>query len=183
MKHWCKLPIVIVVLAGSLLGYYSKGNSQNRLKKYGEVKITGRVVKIVDGDTYHLLTGNNEQVKVRMAGIDAPEKGQAYYQKSKDFLGRLCFSKIIKIKITDKDRNGRIIAETYLVDGTSLSHEMVKNGYAWHFKKYSSDETLARLEQQAQIKKMGLWANKYPVAPWEYRADRKNKRRTVDSVR
>lgn len=173
MKYWCKLPMVIALLAGSLFACYSRSNAQNRLKKYEEVEIIGRVIKIVDGDTYHLLTGNYEQVKVRMAGIDAPEKSQPYFRKAKDFLGRLCFNKIVKIKIIDKDRNGRIIAESYLEDGTSLSHEMVKNGYAWHFKKYSSDKTLARLEQQAQINKVGLWADAHPVAPWEHRAQRK----------
>lgn len=173
MKSRCKLPIVIVLLACSLFASYSRNNSQSRLEKFTEVEIIGRVIKIVDGDTYHIVTGNYEQVKVRMAGIDAPEKGQSYFQKAKDFLGRLCFNKIVKIKIIDKDRNGRIIAESYLEDGTSLSHEMVKNGFAWHFKKYSSDEILARLEQQAQINKMGLWADKHPAAPWEFRAYRK----------
>ena len=177
MKSWLTICSTVTLIAFPLFSCYSRSDSQSNLAPTIESVTKGKVIKIVDGDTYSLLTGNNIPVKVRMAGIDAPEKKQPYYQKAKDFLGQLCFNKVVTIKIIDKDRHGRIVAETQLDDGRSLSHEMVKNGYAWHFKKYSSDETLSRLEQQAKINKAGLWADDQPIAPWEYRALRKNKGR------
>jgi endonuclease YncB( thermonuclease family) len=98
----------------------------------------GLVVKIVDGDTYDILV-NRKTYRIRMNGIDAPERGQPYYQKSKDYLGSLCFQRKIKVVKLDVDRHCRTIAESFLDDSINLSYEMVKAGYAWHYKKYSKD--------------------------------------------
>ena len=103
-----------------------------------------------------------------MNGIDAPEKGQAFGQNSKDELGRWCFSKTILVKVYSKDRNGRLIADGY-VNGKSLSLIMIEKGAAWHFKKYSSDTTLSNAENIARARKLGLWSDIHPVAPWDYR--------------
>jgi micrococcal nuclease len=135
--------------------------------------IDGRVVKIVDGDTYDLLTADKKVLRIRMNGIDAPEKGQAYGQKSKEYLGQLCFKQNIRVRWYSKDRNGRYIADGYLPDGRSLSLEMIKAGYAWHFKKYSSDAILSNAELKARQQKAGLWADANPEAPWVKRARRK----------
>lgn len=135
---------------------------------------TGKVIKIVDGDTYDLLTQDRTTIRIRMNGIDAPEKGQPFYQKAKDFLGQLCFQKNIRIVKKDIDMHGRIVAESYLDDGTSLSYEMVRNGFAWHFKKYSTDSKLAQLEIDAKNKKLGLWVDENPIAPWDIRAHRRS---------
>ncbi len=136
-------------------------------------RIDGRVVKIVDGDTYDLLTADNKVLRIRMNGIDAPEKGQAYSQKSKEYLGQLCYKQTIRVLWYSKDRNGRYIADGYLPDGRSLSLEMVRAGYAWHFKKYSSDMVLSDAEKKARQQKAGLWADANPEAPWVKRARRK----------
>lgn len=135
---------------------------------------TGKVIKIVDGDTYDLLIEDKTTIRIRMNGIDAPEKGQPFYQKAKDFLGQLCFQKNIRIVKTDIDMHGRVVAESYLEDGTSLSYEMVRNGFAWHFKKYSTDAKLAQLEIDAKNQKLGLWVDANPVAPWDIRAHRRS---------
>ena len=137
----------------------------------------GVVIKIIDGDTYDLLIKDKSTIRIRMNEIDAPERGQPFYQKSKDFLGQLCFQKNIRIVRTGKDRYGRVIAGSYLEDGTSLSYEMVKNGFAWQFKKYSADTVLSRLETNAKQQKLGLWSDKDPVAPWLTRAQKKRIKR------
>ena len=133
----------------------------------------GVVVKIVDGDTYDILTANKSVFRIRMNGIDAPEKGQAYSQKAKDYLGKLCMDQTIRIKWYSRDRNGRYIADGYLKDGHSLSLEMIKAGYAWHFKKYSRDTILSDAEIKAKQTQSGLWADPHPIAPWDKRAQRK----------
>lgn len=128
----------------------------------------GKVVRIVDGDTFEVLDSVNRVSKIRMNGIDAPEKKQAYGSKSRETLASLCFGKRIRVRVYSKDRNGRLIADTYL-DNRSLSLVMVSEGMAWHFKKYSSDKELAQAEIRARSARRGLWQDPSPQAPWDYR--------------
>jgi micrococcal nuclease len=130
---------------------------------------SGKVISIIDGDTYDLLTNDKKTIRVRMEGIDAPEKGMPFYRVSKNFLGKLCFKKNVRIEITGKDATGRYLAFTYLDDGVELSHEMIKSGLAWHFKKYNSDPILSNLEVEARKLNLGIWTNEDPMPPWENR--------------
>jgi endonuclease YncB( thermonuclease family) len=134
-----------------------------------ETKLDGKVIKIIDGDTYDILLVKNKILRIRMEGIDAPERGMPFYRVSKDYLGKLCFGKKVRLKITGKDRHGRTIAFTYLDDGTELSHEMIKAGLAWHFKKYSSDSVLSNLEMKARYNRLAIWSDSLPTAPWDSR--------------
>lgn len=127
--------------------------------------LSGRVVAIIDGDTFDLLTKRKKTIRIRMEGIDAPEKGMPFYRASKNHLGKLCYKKDIKLLITGKDSRDRLLGYTYLKDGTELSQEMIKAGYAWHFKKYNSDPLLSRLEVEARKAKLGLWINENPMEP------------------
>jgi micrococcal nuclease len=129
---------------------------------------TGLVTHIVDGDTYDIML-DGQKTRIRMDGIDAPERGMDYYKQAKNYLGELCDNNEIRVEITDTDRYGRSIAKSYLPDGRELGHEMVKVGMAWHYKKYSDDATLAQLEQEAQNAHVGLWSLSNPKAPWEHR--------------
>lgn len=138
----------------------------------GLAPFKGKVIKIVDGDTYDVLTSDYKTIRIRMNGIDAPEKKQPFGQKSKDYLGGLCFGKTVLVKPQSYDRNKRLIADTYTPDNKDLSREMVRAGYAWHFKKYSKDKNLADDENHARSNKAGLWADNEPVAPWEFRSKR-----------
>jgi micrococcal nuclease len=104
-----------------------------------------------------------------MEGIDAPEKGMPFYRVAKNFLGKLCFGKYVRLEVTGKDNHGRTLAFSYLDDGSELSHEMIKAGLAWHFKKYSTDSVLSNLEIEARNSKLGLWAENNPMPPWEDR--------------
>jgi len=129
---------------------------------------TGRVIKIVDGDTYDILI-NGKQLRIRMDGIDAPERGQPYSKISKEYLGRLCDGETIRLEIKSKDRFGRTVAKSWVSGNRELGAEMIRAGMAWHFKKYSDDIRLGRLEQQARQERVGLWADPKPIAPWDYR--------------
>lgn len=129
---------------------------------------SGRVVKIVDGDTYDILI-NGEQLRIRMDGIDAPERGQPYSKISKEYLGRLCDGETIRLEIKSKDRFGRTVAKSWVSGNRELGAEMIRAGMAWHFKKYSDDIRLGVLEQQARREHVGLWSDPNPIAPWDYR--------------
>ncbi len=129
----------------------------------------GKVISILDGDTYDILVEGNKTIRVRMEGIDAPEKGMPFYRVSKSYLGEMCFNKNVRLEVTGKDLHGRTLAFSYLDDGRELSHEMIKAGLAWHFKKYSTDKVLSNLEIEARNSKRGLWVNKNPMPPWENR--------------
>lgn len=152
-----------------------KANSQN------EKAETGKIVGILDGDTYDILMHGNETVRVRMEGIDAPEKGMPFYKAAKNYLSTLCFGKQVRLKISGKDNHDRTLAFSYLEDGTELSHEMLKAGLAWHFKKYNSDADLAQLEKEAQGAKIGIWSTDNPMPPWDNRALHRNGVSTKDS--
>jgi micrococcal nuclease len=129
---------------------------------------SGLVTHIVDGDTYDIILAG-QKTRIRMDGIDAPERGMDFYKQAKNYLGELCENNEIRVEITDTDRYGRSIAKSYLPDGRELGHEMVKAGMAWHYKKYSNDEVLAQLEHDAQKAGVGLWSLNNPEAPWEHR--------------
>jgi len=126
------------------------------------------VIKIVDGDTYDILI-NGKQLRIRMDGIDAPERGQPYSKISKEYLGRLCDGETIRLEIKSKDRFGRTVAKSWVSGNRELGAEMIRAGMAWHFKKYSDDLRLGKLEQQARRERVGLWADPKPIAPWDYR--------------
>jgi endonuclease YncB( thermonuclease family) len=129
---------------------------------------TGNVVKVVDGDTFDLKSGNNK-MRIRIFGIDSPERGQAFNIKAKEFTAGLIAGKDVRVVIHNKDRYGRFVGEVYLSDGTYVNAEIVKAGYAWHFKRYSDDEELAQGEHEARAGKRGLWLDENPIPPWEFR--------------
>jgi len=128
-----------------------------------------KVIHVTDGDTITVLNAANEHVKIRLNGIDCPEKSQAFGNKAKQFTKNLVGGQTVTIQAYDQDRYGRTIGDVVLEDGRNLSQELVKAGYAWWFFKYSDDEQLGILEVKAKIGKVGLWADKNPVPPWIFR--------------
>ena len=132
-------------------------------------EFSGQVVGVIDGDTIDVLH-NGQAERIRLNGIDCPERGQAYGKKAKQFTSGLVFGKQVRVNALKKDRHGRTVADVLLLDGTSVSHELVKAGLAWWYKQYAKhDETLAQLEGEAREQKRGLWADPNPVPPWEAR--------------
>ena len=130
----------------------------------------GKVVKIKDGDTIVVLDSLDQNRTLRLAEIDSPENNQPYGEKAKQFTLSQVYHKIITYKITDIDRYGRAIAMVYYgAEKKYLSAELIKNGMAWHYKKYSKSEELASLEIQARKNKIGLWSGTNPISPSEWR--------------
>ena len=128
-----------------------------------------KVVGIKDGDTFVLLKDGQELV-IRFEHIDCPEKKQPFGKVAKKFVSDKCFGKFVSLKGSLKpDRYNRIIAEVILEDGVNLNQELIKNGIAWHFKKYSSSTKYAQLEENARKLKIGIWSNPNPIEPWNWR--------------
>jgi micrococcal nuclease len=135
---------------------------------YCQQIITGKVIKIIDGDTFDLLLKANTTIRVRMNGIDCPEKKQPYFKNAKQALAINIFGKTISIVSKSKDKYKRTLADVYF-NKEHINLKMVANGFAWHYKKYSSNIILAKAELNARTKKIGLWSFPNPIAPWDFR--------------
>lgn len=139
-------------------------------------KITGEVVKVADGDTFTLKTYKNEQIKIRLYGIDAPEKGQDFGSKSRQFLKDLCHTKEVTVHDMGTDQYGRTLGIAFIGD-LNINEEMVRNGLAWHYDYFADDPRLAALEKEARKKKLNIWSMKNPVSPYEYRKSKRNNKK------
>lgn len=132
-------------------------------------EFSGRVVSILDGDTIEVLH-NNRAERIRLNGIDCPEKGQAYGTKAKRAASDLVFGKEVTLKTYGLDKYGLTIADVSLPDGVIVNVELVRNGWCWWYQKYAPDNVvLAELQRRARRAGLGLWADPHPVPPWCYR--------------
>lgn len=130
--------------------------------------VLGKVIAITDGDTIKILTVTNQQVKVRLAEIDTPERKQPYGKRAKQVLSDKIFGKQVKVEKVTIDRYKRMVGKVYLSD-RYINAEMVADGAAWVYRKYSDDDQLLRLEEQARVNYLGLWNGLDPTPPWEWR--------------
>ncbi len=130
--------------------------------------IQGKIIDIDDGDTFTILTADHTQYKIRLNGIDCPEKGQDFSKKAKEFTYQFCAGQTVVAELLSKDKYSRNIANV-TVNGLSLNSSLVAQGLAWHYTKYSSDTYLAKLEQEARAKRLNIWSLNNPMAPWIYR--------------
>jgi endonuclease YncB( thermonuclease family) len=136
--------------------------------------LQGKVVGVADGDTITVLDATNTQHKIRLRGIDAPERAQAFGQKSKQSLHRLVLSKQVTIDFQKKDKYGRTVGKVVL-NGLDVCLEQIKLGMAWHYKQHESEqskedrEAYAQAELATQSQSLGLWKDKNPTPPWEFR--------------
>jgi endonuclease YncB( thermonuclease family) len=128
----------------------------------------GIVVGITDGDTLTVMK-ESTPLKVHLNGIDAPESSQAFGQRAKQFLSEICYNQTVHILVRDIDRYGRSVADISLPSGSIVNQMLVQAGFAWHYKAYSKDTVLEALEMAARTAKAGLWADKDPIPPWNYR--------------
>ncbi|MBX3745957.1 MAG: thermonuclease family protein [Verrucomicrobiae bacterium] len=129
--------------------------------------LRGRVVSVSDGDTLKVVSGRKETT-IRLAGIDAPERRQPYSEQAKRALSEMVFGKDVRVVIQDTDRYGRTVGVVY-VGRKQVNLELVRMGLAWHYRQYSDDKDLARAEVEARKARRGLWADRKPVAPWDWR--------------
>lgn len=137
--------------------------------------LTGKVVGIMDGDTFKLLTQDSTVIKVRLANIDCPEKKQPFSNRAKEFTSQAIFGKIVYIDVLKKDRYRRSIANVFYNDSLNLNYQLVQNGLAWHYLKYSKDSELQKMEDKARKNKTGLWQDPQAISPWEWRDNKKKK--------
>ena len=128
---------------------------------------TGKVVSVYDGDTVTVRTAS-ETIKVRLVHLDAPERGQAFGTRSRQHLSELVFGKQVELIGTERDRYGRLLA-VVKVEGLEVNLEMVRSGMAWAYLEYKPPANYISTEQKARAGKVGLWADRQPIAPWEYR--------------
>ncbi|MDC0300292.1 thermonuclease family protein [Verrucomicrobia bacterium] len=138
---------------------------------FGE-DLIGKVVSVYDGDTITVLSGNTQH-KIRLEGVDTPESKQPFGNKAKQAMAEMVFGKQVKVVWKKKDRYGRTLGHVY-VNGKWTNLEMIKQGMAWHYKQYSKDQELASAEVEARKKRLGLWADKSRIAPWEWRKGNRN---------
>lgn len=157
MRNKIALLLLIILLIAGCVWYFNQPAST-----------TYKVIAISDGDTVAVLCSNNEQIKVRLAEIDAPEKKQAFGTKAKEALADKIFDKEIRLEGTKKDRYGRVIGKIYLGD-RYINEEMIAEGWAWHYTEYSKSPELEAAQQHAKKHKLGLWADADPTPPWEFR--------------
>lgn len=158
-----------------------KQNSKIELTETKEIPKgkTAKVVRITDGDTVGVLMDGKE-VKVRLAHIDAPEKGQPFGNASKKALSDLCFGQMVLVDSTDTDRYDRLVAVLFDSTGKNLNKEMVRLGMAWHFRRYSREYSYSKIETTAKKNKTGLWQDPNPVSPWKWRRLPKEKRQSIN---
>lgn len=137
--------------------------------------ISGRVVGVADGDTLTVLDDMNQQHKIRLAGIDAPEKAQAFGQAGKQKLSELCYNKQATVTVVNTDKYGRTVGDV-TCDDLHANEEMVRSGHAWVYRHYDKGfEHFYAIEEAAKEEKLGLWADDSPMPPWEWRHGRRQK--------
>lgn len=151
-------------------GYYpNAGIRYSTRDAYTSVR--GRVVHVSDGDTVIVQKNNGEKLKIRMYGIDAPEKAMPYGPQSTGILKNLIANQVVEVRVFNKDRYGRSVAKIFC-DRQDINAEMIRLGAAWHYKAYdkSSDYmSYDQLERNARAARRGLWNRNNPQPPWVYR--------------
>ena len=132
----------------------------------------GKVVRVADGDTLTILDATNVQHKVRLHGIDAPERKQAYGEASRKALAERVAGKVVRVEWTARDKYQRVLGTVY-VGEKDINLAMLQAGYAWHYKRFDSNAAYAQAEAEAKAAKRGLWRDPSPVAPWDFRQQQK----------
>jgi|SRR5688572_23628137 endonuclease YncB( thermonuclease family) len=136
--------------------------------------IVGKVVKVSDGDTLTLLV-EREQIKVRLIEIDAPESKQAFGERSRKSLGEMCAGQQATVRYSARakyDKYGRMLGRVQC-QGLDANAEQVRRGMAWVYDRHVTDRSLYALQNDARAAHVGLWADKHPTAPWDWRKHRK----------
>ena len=167
--------IALLVLSG-VLGVLGQDAPEPVTYTFGleHVSLHGRITGIVDGDTINVLILGKQQIRVRIAFVDAPEKGQAFGQRAKQAVSELVFGKDVKLRPHAIDRYGHLVARV-IIDNQDAGLELLKQGLCWVYEKYVSEAPLEiqtsywAAQAAAQSGKVGLWQDPVPVPPWEWR--------------
>lgn len=143
--------------------------NNEKVKTKLEKEIQGKVIKIKDGDTIDILF-DGKPLTIRFAHVDCPEKKQPFGTVAKQFTADKCFRQVVTIQNENKyDRNKRLIGVVINEEGENVNKELLKAGLAWHYKKYSTDNSYSELEVIARESKVGLWVDNNVIPPWDWR--------------
>ncbi|TRW24795.1 nuclease [Flavobacterium zepuense] len=187
--------LLVLLALAVFYNYYNKSQNtprpeqvkEKRTKKVRKPKelkelryltvFTGKVIGIKDGDTFEVLYDGASE-RIRLADIDCPEKSQAFGKNARQYASDLCFGKTVTVSSNGKrDRYNRIVGTIVTKDGVNVNEALLKAGLAWHYKQYSKNHPeLSDLEEQARQSQLGLWADKKPVAPWDWRKNKRKKK-------
>lgn len=140
-------------------------------------ELNGRVVGVVDGDTVDVLVAEHDSYRIRLAGIDAPEKAQPFGKVAKQAMSDLVMGHDVLVEYEKRDRYGRIVG-VVMVGASDAGLGLIQQGLAWHYKRYANEQTLQQrlnydeAENAARMKRSGLWSDSTPTPPWEWRRHR-----------
>src|SRR5437660_6313909 len=182
MKRTKQFPRLISFAAGILLltaacsrpPAPTREPSRRTVEASGAQTLTGRVVRVTDGDTITVLDSSNTQHRIRLEGIDAPESHQAFGTQSKKNLSEMVFGKDVTVVYQKTDQYGRLVGKI-LLDGKDINLEQIKAGMAWHYKEYQREQTpedrelYAAAEDEARRTRRGLWQDPDPIEPSAFR--------------
>ena len=179
LKPFSRLPMLLLALASFAVSACDQigGAAQKTTDVIGigarsepAVTFRARVVGVTDGDTLTVLAEGNQQHTIRLAEIDAPERGQPWGTRAKQTLSSLVFGKTVSLQQIDTDRYDRIVARVF-ADGEDVNRAMVGQGAAWAYRRYLRDQTLIDVEARARRDRLGLWSlsDTETVEPWEWR--------------
>lgn len=160
-----KVTALLLAAVGGFIGWLKNDSLSER------PSFSCEVVGIADGDTFSCLSGK-QSTTVRLFGIDAPEKKQAYGKAAKQYLSSQIYRKTVTVTSHGQDRYGRTLG-LVVVDGQAVNHEMVAAGYAWLYRQYTDDTDWLRAEETARTAKTGLWADPHPINPADFRHQQK----------
>jgi endonuclease YncB( thermonuclease family) len=160
----CRALLIGVVLAAASVATAAKPH----------YALTGKVVAISDGDTLTILDDSKTQHKIRLAGIDSPEKKQAFGNKAREALGDKVFQQLVRVEVIDVDRYHREVGRIYLGE-RFINMEMVRDGFAWRYIQYDKPGEFAAAEADAREHRRGLWTDPNPTPPWEWRKTRRQR--------
>lgn len=166
MKKILTILLCLLTLFGAIIFTVCKNDNDINLLK-------GNVIYIYDGDTIEIKTDAGKEYKIRLSGIDAPEYDQKYGKESGEYLTLLVNGKDVCIKVYGTDKYNRILG-TIFYNEKDINYKMIEAGYAWHYKYYDDTKEYEAAEIEAQNKKIGLWQDNDPIAPWDYRHNKKN---------
>ena len=134
-----------------------------------QTALEGKAIRIIDGDTFDLLLDNQSRVRIRLYGTDSPERGQAFYQAAKDYLGALLQDKRLSVRFQKKDSYGRSVGVVTAYN-ININERMIRAGMAWHYTRYDQNPAWKALQKAAAAEKAGLWSDPHPTAPWTWKA-------------
>ena len=133
--------------------------------------LTGQVVAVHDGDTLTMQSGSF-LYKVRLSDVDAPEMGQVFGKQARQYTEQMVLGSWVRVNVALIDRHGRRVGEVIVEDGWVLNEELVHAGLAWYYRVSPvRNNRMQRLEHYAFTKKLGLWVEKEPLPPWEFRRE------------